>query len=147
MTQVDFYILQKSSAEDTRLHFVCRLLEKVLRQGHRVLVNSQSEAQCKRLSDLLWSYKPESYIPHDVITSAEDSLQSDAPIALSHTIDVAGHHDVLLGLQETIPPYFARFARYAHVVNQEPKLLAVSRDHFAYFRDQGYPTKVNKLDL
>ncbi len=145
MTKVDFYIL-KSSNEEARLHFTCRLLEKILRQGHRVLLACANKKQSKAFDDLLWTFKPESFLPHERAVDQQNTTAGDFPITINTDNDVTDHHDVLVNLRDEIPPYFARFKRLAQIVNQEPEILAASRRHFTFFRDHGYPVDVSKLN-
>lgn len=145
MTRVDFYILQKSESEEQRFDFSCRLLEKIVRQGNTVLVCTDSAQDSLLLDDLLWSFKPESYLPH-AITGTEEAEQQGLPIVITHEKSAQLGRDVLLNLSTTIPEQFAQFARFAQVVNQAPEKLEASRRHFAFFKEKGYPIEVNKLN-
>jgi len=142
MTNIDFYILQTDSDEQ-QLHFVCRLLDKAVRQGNRILVHTKSETMTSSLDALLWHFKPESYVPHGAIKVAENPV--DEPIAITHKADSQHHNDVLVNLSLELPQNFARFKRLAQVVNQSAPSLEASRQHFAFLKDRGYPIKVNKL--
>lgn len=142
MTKVDFYILQ-SNTDEAVWDFSCRLLEKAVRQGHRIFLHTNDSEESKHLDELLWRFKPESYIPHAV---ADEDYEQDMPIVISHTDKMDGHEDVLVNLSSRIPSDFARFSRFAQVVNQAPERLDSSRRHFAFFKDRGYPIEVNKLN-
>jgi len=142
MTKVDFYVLQ-SDTEEKRLEFACRLLEKAARQGNKILVNTQNAEMSAALDTQLWHFKAESYVPHQCLNSSSD--QADHPVVISHQFDSEHHHDVLINLAESLPDNFPRFKRYAHIVNQEPKYLEASRQHFAFLKKRGYPIEVNKL--
>jgi len=144
MTKVDFYILQ-SDTNEKQLHFVCRLLEKAVRQGNRILVHTHSSSMSSQLDELLWSYKAESYLPHAVISSKKDEVSE--PIALTHDTDSPHHNDLFVNVSLQLPSTFSRFKRFAQVVNQTDASLTASRQHFAFLKDRGYPINVNKLSF
>lgn len=146
MTRIDFYILE-SNTDEARLNFSCRLIEKAVNQGNCVLANTESEQACEELDDLLWSFKPEAYVPHGILGNIDENELAEIPVVISHNTDCESHHDVLVNLGLEIPPYFAKFKRFAHIVNQDEKRLTASRKCFAFFRDRGYPIEVNKLKL
>ena len=70
MTQVDFYILPETTS-DARWLFACRLVDKVQRMGMRVLVAMESEADARAFDELLWTFKPESFMPHQLLNGLE----------------------------------------------------------------------------
>ncbi|WP_096087158.1 DNA polymerase III subunit chi [Agaribacterium haliotis] len=146
MTRVSFYILS-SEQEQQRLLFSCRLIEKAVNQGNRVLVHVDSAADAEQIDDLLWSFKPEAYLPHAIVGGELDDELGELPIAIScGATDCEQHHDVLLNLATQLPPWFARFKRFAQVVNQQPALLQASRKHYGFFKERGYPIETNKLN-
>ena len=71
MPKVDFYSLQQSD-EQARLFFACRLTEKVLGQKLKIYIHTDSESAAQEMDDLLWSFKPESFIPHTLVGMDDD---------------------------------------------------------------------------
>jgi DNA polymerase-3 subunit chi len=141
MTRVDFYILQ-AQTEEARMLFVCRLTEKAVKRGNRVLIVVANEAIADALDDLLWSFRPESFIPHALAGSEE---AADVPVVISAGADQSEHHDLLVSLTAELPPFFSRFERMAEVVVQAPEVLAATREHYAFLRQRGYPIDTHKL--
>lgn len=135
MTQVDFYISQQEQLI-TRLHLACRLTEKALSRNHQVLIALDDQAQASSLSEYLWSFKPESFLPHQLQSQGEP-----APIALVWDQDIEQHHDILINLKHAIPGEFSRFQRVIEIVVQDSECLQATRDHFQFYRDRGYPLK------
>jgi len=136
MTQVDFHILQETSVE-ARWLYVCRFIEKVERLGHSILVIVNTIEEAQELDDLLWSFKPESFIPHQILGSDEEAKVEIT--FLANAADTSAHHDVLINLGNQIPDYFSRFARVAEIVIQEPKILENTREHYKFYKQRGYP--------
>lgn len=139
MTRVDFYVVSQSSAH-TRLTVAARLVDKASQRGHRVYVNCDGEAQARELDTLLWSHRPDSFIPH----ATADRDRSEA-VVIDWQGDPGAHDDVMINLQLAAPGFFSRFTRVAEVVTQEPEFLPAMREAWRFYKDRGYP--LHKHDL
>lgn len=148
MTQIDFYVLSQETAI-ARFHYACRLAEKALNQGHHIAVTLDDKEQAQTLSDYLWSFKPESFLPHslqDTETPSNNQQVADhkgkqAPIALLWSEDNESYHDILINLSNKIPNGFSRYQRAFEIVIQEDSCLKTTRSHFQFYRERGYPLK------
>lgn len=139
MTQVDFYILPETTSE-ARWLFACRLIDKVQRMGMSVLVAMDSEADACAFDELLWTFKPESFIPHQLLNGGKP-----APVEITFNQEAGNHQGLLLNLSKTTPPYFSRFERLSEVVIQEQQSLQSSRERFSFYKSRGYPIETRKL--
>lgn len=139
MTRVDFYVLEQDSLI-ARLHYACRLTEKALHHQHQVVLAVEDEQAAKELSEYLWQFKPESFIPHQLETD-----KASAPISLCWSEDDEQHHDILINLKTQIPPWFSRFQRVMEIVVQQEHCLRETREHFQFYRDRGYPLQSHKI--
>jgi DNA polymerase III subunit chi len=138
MTQIDFHILQDTTL-DARWLYVCRFIEKVERLGHSILVTVDNQETAEMLDDLLWSFKPESFIPHQIIGGDEP-----ARVEITYSTTTGEHCDVLLNLSHQVPDYFSRFARVAEIVIQEANILENTREHYKFYKQRGYPITQHK---
>jgi DNA polymerase-3 subunit chi len=79
--KVDFYHLTRSPLDRVLPVIAQRLLD----EGERLLIVAEEEEARARLDGLLWSYAAESFLPHALAGSGDDSLQpvliADAPVA------------------------------------------------------------------
>ncbi|WP_111640668.1 DNA polymerase III subunit chi [Marinimicrobium alkaliphilum] len=142
MTHIDFYILPESS-RDAREQFACRLVEKAASLGRQVLVAVDTEDQARTLDDALWCFRPESFLPHRLIT---DSDAPEARIEITWNGQPSGeHHDVLVNLSDEVPEYFSRFQRLSEVVVQDETVLAATRRHYGFYQQRGYPIEHRKI--
>jgi DNA polymerase-3 subunit chi len=73
MTQVLFYQLQRSALADV----LPKLLERTLAEGQRAVVMAGSEERVEAIVGELWTYRPDSWLPHG---SAVDGHADDQPI-------------------------------------------------------------------
>lgn len=142
MTRVDFYILPDPSVE-ARERLACRLVEKAWRLGHWVYVHLESDAQGNRLSEQLWSFRPEAFIPHSHTTALNTGER--ARIQLGWGPDPGEHHDLLINLTLAVPLFHGRFERASELVCQDPAVLAASRENWKYYQQRGYPLQSHKL--
>ena len=139
MTLVGFYVVQ-SAAPGERLRVAARLADKAFQRGHRIFINANDEAQAHALNDLLWSFRPASFLPHGL----QGQEHSEA-IAIGWGQEPEKHNDLLINLQLTIPPFFSRFQRVAEVVTQEPASLTALRASWKFYQQRGY--QLEKHDL
>lgn len=139
MTRIDFYILPQQ-ALDARLGFACKLTEKALGLGNQTLIYSANRDDCQQLDQLLWQFRPDSFLPHAVLPASHS-----APIQLGHGEFSGDHHQLLINLSDGIPPFFSRFERMAEVVCQQPDLLNASRERFQFYRERGYELQIHKI--
>ncbi|MCB1591382.1 MAG: DNA polymerase III subunit chi [Alphaproteobacteria bacterium] len=98
MAEVRFYHLQVQRQEDA----LPALIAKAVESGKRVLVRLADEGQVARLNEALWTFRPDSFIPH---ASAKDGHNpEDQPVWLTHQNDNANGAEVLIvggGAEET----------------------------------------------
>lgn len=149
MTKVDFYILKDSGIEQRHL-FACRLAEKAYKLGHQVYIHSDDEAQANAIDQLLWSYRPGSFIPHHL----EADGSSPNPLPTIPAVQVGFEHGqgssatlngLLINLSDQVPTFFSRFERVSEVVIQEPGITAATREHYRFYRDRGYALQNHDL--
>ena len=76
-TEVNFYHLTRSSLEDA----LPRLLAKTLQAGERAVVMLGSPERVDALNNHLWTFDPDSFLPHG---SAKDGEADRQPVWLTH---------------------------------------------------------------
>jgi DNA polymerase-3 subunit chi len=139
MTLVGFYVVQTSDSGQ-RLRVAARLADKAFQRGHRIFINATDEAQATEINELLWSFRPASFLPHGL-----HGQEHSETIAIGWGQEPNNHNDLLINLQLEIPSFFSRFARVAEVVTQEPDSLAALRKSWTFYKERGY--QLEKHDL
>ena len=139
MTRVGFYVVQAAD-QAQRLKVAVRLADKAFQQGHKIFINAVDEAQARTLDELLWTYRPASFLPHGL----HGEEQSDT-IAIGWGQEPQGHNDLLINLQLEIPGFFSRFRRVAEVVTQDASSLEALRRAWTFYKERGY--QLEKHDL
>lgn len=138
MAKVDFYIVNGSGPEDS-LRVACRLAEKAWRQGNRVCVQLADADAMRHLDTLLWTFKQESFVPHE-IEGGDPGAQSiePPPVVLVAGASTAESADVLINLAGAYPDNAAGFPRIAEVVAADAESKNSARDRYRRYRDQGF---------
>ena len=136
MTQVDFYILPNDSSEE-RLRLACRITDKALQQGQRVLINTESPVESAKLDDLLWTFSQGSFIPHRVIETATGAKVAEPVVIGCGIAPEAADSYVLINLAATVPEFFNRYPRVAELVDGNEHRRTQGRERFRFYRDKG----------
>lgn len=93
MPEIRFYHLQQTRLEDV----LPVILERALERGNRALVLTSSEERAESLSGYLWTYRPDSFLPHG---TARDGSADTQPIFLTHRPEENPNRADLLILSE-----------------------------------------------
>jgi DNA polymerase III subunit chi len=66
MPEINIYILKTDSLQE-RYRFACKLIEQVYhRQGIFCYIQTNSPQQSHTIDELLWSFRPKSFVPHEI---------------------------------------------------------------------------------
>ena len=142
--QVDFYVRPETSPDALEV-FACRLVEQVWRRGHHVLVLAGSDAAARRLDDLLWTFREESFVPHRRIGAGDPSAAPAAEPVIVATPGVwDGALDVVLNLGPSVPGEAARAARIAEVVPAGGAGRDAGRARYREYRDRGFELRTHR---
>ena len=141
MTRVNFYIL--SSEEDSsRLQFACRIAEKAVDLGHQVFMLVNDKDDCGLLDQLLWDFKPASFLPHTVAGATD---QDETAIVIGSGDCPPGVGDVLINLQSTVWELHQQFTVINEIITADPDSVAAGRESYTRYRSLGYQLETHKL--
>ena len=143
--RVDFYLLDETDAGG-RTAVACRIAEKALRRGHRVHVHVDSPDSARRLDDLLWTWRDESFVPH-AVRGADEPADADGglPVTIGWGRVPDSDADVLLNLDPRVPDGFERFARIAEFVGGSEPDRDAGRERFRRYRAHGCELRTHRL--
>lgn len=147
MPRIDFYVLQSASIE-ARLEFVVKLCQKALNHNLSTLIHLSDHSQAIQLDALLWSLRPESFIPHalsPIPYALSPASSPEPPVMLSTASSVESKGDLLINL--TTQPYTQtqNYERAAEVVIQTPPILEKTRAHYRHYKELGYELHMHQL--
>lgn len=144
MTEVKFYILPQADL-DARYRFACRHAEQAVKLGRRVYLHVADEAQARQLDELMWNFRPDSFLPHACLDTLQREHWPDTPVAIGWQTEPGPFHDVLINLAPDVPGFVGHFERVSEIVVQEPSVLEATRQSYKFYKDQGFPLYTHKL--
>lgn len=130
MPQVDFYNLPTASPDEYLL-FVCRLINKAWQQVDSIYIHCNDESQRQMLNQRLWQFKPESFIPHDLIEDVPN-----APVTLGLKENSYSSLRVALFVNLTAQPVENHhcFNRIVEFVINDPVHKENARNNYRYYQ-------------
>lgn len=135
--KVEFYVIPSTQPAD-RLNAACRLAHKAWRASFMTFVRCSDVEQLAELDALLWSFRRQSFIPHEPYSDTPN-----APVILGINERPPHTSGVLINLHQDISTHLDCFSRVIEIVNQEPQLLQICRQNFVRYRELGYqPARV-----
>lgn len=133
MQKIDFHF---NVAQRTL--YACRLIKKVRAMGMTVAVWSSNEVLLRRAYDDLWRFEDLTFIAHAWAGSA---FEADAPVVFASDITKLKAADVIILLDETVPPdwqkVLAPFDRVVDIVSTSPTELTNSRARYRLYKTAG----------
>jgi DNA polymerase-3 subunit chi len=139
--RIDFYVLP-DQRDNGRALLACRLADKAYNLGHTVYLLTASEAQAAVLDDLLWTFRQDSFIPHERYPLAGEE---SSPVLIGATLPAEVNRQVLINYTDGLPEGFERFERVVELVDSHPEVLAKSRERFRQYRERGLTPETHKL--
>lgn len=143
--RVDFYLLQEDRPEAFHL-LACRLLEKAYVRGNRVFVYCADATKALELDALLWTFKPESFIPHQ-IQEDKDSLASPIYLGWDNPPEGKGFEDILFNLSAEVPLFYTHFKRVIELVLPSTLAKQRSRAHYRSYRKDNCELYSHSVDI
>ena len=139
--RIDFYVLPDQK-ENGRALLACRLADKAYGLGHTVYAFTASEARAAALDDLLWTFRQDSFVPHERYPLVGEE---GSPVLVGTAAPATVEAQVLINLADALPEGFERYERVVELVDQHPEVLAQSRERFRQYREQGCAPETHKL--
>ena len=128
--RVDFYVI-KSQEPDQKLLIACRLIEKAYRHGHRVFIHCDHQEQAQQIDELLWTFKEDSFIPHNIQGEGPDQ---PPVVQIGYQNNVGNFNDILINLSQDVPAFFIKFRRIIEIVEADEESKNISRQHYRYYK-------------
>ncbi|ARU57618.1 DNA polymerase III subunit chi [Oleiphilus messinensis] len=151
LERADFYIL-KSDREIDRYNYVCRLTEMAYTRGMRTHILTDSTAEAEHLDELLWNFKLESFIPHEIAvhsslitTATTGDTKTQAPVLIYTTAldktETSG--DLVINMSASLPHNIDSYSRLAEIASQSPPVLKQVRSHFRQLKTSGVTINIH----
>ena len=140
MARADFYLIQKERFREDPLLLVCELAKRGYAANLPMLVLARDTAQAEALDDLLWSFDPDEYLPHQIAGDDEDEL---CPILIATPEMDVPARPLLVNLRDEVPA--GSFDRVLEVVPADPSARGPLRERWKHYQSLGF--ELNKYDM
>ncbi len=130
MTQATFYILNKKQ-EHERYLFACKLAEKAIHQNLRVILNMPSRVAADHIDSLLWTFRPDSFVPHELISDENSDISQPPPVSIFYPqVAPDAPADICINLTDTPPPTSISVDRKIEIALNSPESLNRLRQYY-----------------
>lgn len=132
MSDIGFYHLVRSPLEKA----LPKLLEKVLESGARAVVMAGSEERVESLAVLLWTYHPNSFLPHGTARDGKPEVQ---PIWLTERDENPNGATILVLTDGATSEQVERYARCLEVFDgSDAEAVTRARERWRVYKDAGH---------
>ncbi|WP_028916491.1 DNA polymerase III subunit chi [Pseudoxanthomonas sp. J35] len=141
MPRADFYLIAKPRFADQPLLLVCELAKRACAANQFTLILARDAAQAEEIDDLLWSFEPDAFIPHQIAgTDEEDEL---TPVLIVAPGTEAPARPLVLNLRDEA--WQQPCERVLEVVPADPAARGPLRARWKQYQAMGY--ELNKHDM
>jgi len=132
MTQIGFYHLMRLPLEQA----LPKLLDKALAAGFRAVVLAGSAERVEVLNDRLWTFEPDSWLPHG---SARDGEAAQQPIWLTDTDENPNGATILVMCDGAASEKVAEFQRCLDLFDgNDPEAVEKARERWKRWKAEGH---------
>jgi DNA polymerase-3 subunit chi len=132
MTDIRFYHLSTQSVDQA----LPAILSKALDAGHRILVKCPTEPQATKISDHLWTYKQDAFLPHG---TAKEGFAADQPIFLTAGNDNPNGAGVLVLTGGTTSDDVTSYSMLCEMLDgHDGDAVAAARERWKTYKEAGH---------
>lgn len=136
-----WFYLVSGQDDNLRFHAAAKLVEKAWNEGHRICVHCEDDAQARQIDEVLWSFRPDAFIPHRVLTDNGAPCPESVGIQWADPSPADWQTVIVLGSQ--LPSCADQFERLALVANEDPALLQQARKQYRQLEALGIKPQVH----
>ncbi|MGH8558297.1 MAG: DNA polymerase III subunit chi [Methylococcales bacterium] len=143
MGYVDFYILDSVDPHN-RLLIACRLCEKAWHGGYRILILSETREQQETVDNLLWTFRPGSFVPHAI---ENNRAHSCTPVILSDSLNTESDINLLINLKSSAIDSPESIERIIEIIDQEEQVRLDGRQRYRYYQKIGKILRSHRIPV
>lgn len=153
-TQVMFYVLPDSTPQQTdeknnklpTLYTVnyqaCLQASYFYSQNQRVFIYTKDQAHSEEIDELLWSFQPDSFVPHNLVG---EGPKQGAAVEISYQ-PIQGRRPILINLTDTVPEFAHKFNYIVDFVPNDENLKQLARERFKLCRQKSFQVNNEKIE-
>ena len=142
MAEVSFYILPSESAQE-RYEFACKLIEKAYRSGCFCYVLTDNAEQSQKIDDLLWTFRPGSFIPHQIYTGELPAIEK---VILIGSLNAPENwQKTVINLSSYCPEEFDKIERVLEILDNSEATKELGRNRYRQYQQSGVNITTHKI--
>ncbi len=141
MPRADFYLIAKPRFLEKPLLLVCELAKRAHAASQPTLILARDRAQAEEIDDLLWSFDPDEYLPHQIAGMDED--EDEAPILIAAPDADAASRPLVINLRDDV--WLNPCERILEVVPADPAAREPLRERWKQYKALDF--ELNKHDM
>ena len=141
MPRADFYLIDKPRFREQPLLLVCELAKRGYAANLSILVLARDAAQAEAIDDLMWSFDPDAYLPHQIAGSDEEDELT--PILILTPDTDSPMRPMVINLRDAAVE--GDFERVLEVVPADPAARTPLRERWKQYQARGLD--LNKHDM
>jgi len=141
MAEASFYILPSSSLSD-RFIFACKLIEKAYRCGQFCYVYTDSPQHSEQLDNLLWTFRENSFIPHQIYDGQPDFEDT---VLIGTQAAPEKWQKLIFNLSSKYPDDLTKTERILEILDNNEDLKQAGRQRFRQYKQDGFDISTHKI--
>ncbi len=142
MPDIGFYILASRSESERRL-FACKLTEKAYRSGRLCYLLTEDPRQSAMLDDLLWTFRPGSFVPHQLYNGMVPDKAN--AVLIGHLNAPDDWCDVVINLSTRFPDNGMNSERILEILDDSEETKGPGRKRYHQYRQAGLSVVTHKM--
>ena len=134
MPEVYFYILSTASQQERNI-FACKLIEKAYRNKQFCYVYVDTQEQSQQLDKQLWTFRPGSFIPHQIYNGNEPDYEQTVLIGTQAAPD--RWQDLIFNLSSKYPDNLTQTKRVLEILDNNEEIKPAGRIRYRQYQQAG----------
>jgi DNA polymerase-3 subunit chi len=142
MPEISFYLLSTTGA-GARYAFACKLIEKAYRSGYFAYVVTDSDSQSQWLDQLLWTFRPTSFVPHEIY---HGSLPEFANTVLIGSLPAPeAWQKLIINLATPAVIDLSKTERVLEILDNDESIKQAGRQRYRYYQQLGLKLQTHQI--
>jgi len=142
MPTIDFYILSTTGKQE-RYQFVCKLAEKIFRQKQKAFFLTPSIEVSEILDNLLWTFRPGSFIPHQILQKNSSSFYDQ--LLISNQGLPEDWYGTLVNLTHQLVPNIEKLSRIIEIIDDNEACREEGRQRYRHYKKMNLIPNTHKM--
>jgi DNA polymerase-3 subunit chi len=134
MAEIKFYLLS-GTGTDARYRYACKIIEKAYRNGYFAYVLTDSDSQSQWLEQLLWIFRPTSFVPHEIYRGTLPEFPNT--ILISHLPIPRQWQRLVVNLSSNFVTDLAQTEKVVEIFDNDEQIKQIGREHYRHYKSLG----------